>query len=160
MSIFKIKDVRVARRADGRVSAYISGLGTGAPVQFFDDPIRIALMLQVFNARRDCYWDTDGPMFMTSPAEWMPPNPNVKEGRVSGWEIRIPGAKGVQPELYLHLVDPKETRMTSGDPAAGWVRIQQGEAQMTVMLGLVMSRWCYYSSGELRNTNITEDLPA
>jgi len=149
-------DVRLNRRTDGTVTCYIDGLGTGTPLSPPIDPLRAALMLAVFATGRDCYWDAG--VFETTLAEWNGEVSRINEGRVSAWEVRIPETAGHKPEIFLYLVARTDTRPTSGNPATGWVRIEAPQRDIPLFLALLASRYCYYSPGGLRNTDITEDV--
>ena len=154
---FKITDVRVGRRTDGTVSAFIDGLGVGVPLAPPVDPVRIGLMLAVFNLHRDCYWSDDN-VFETSATPWIQAASPLKKGKVTGWEIRVPAAAGNQPQVFLHLIDPATARPTSGDAAVGWATIQATEKEMSLIVDLLSSKYCFFSPNGLRNTGIIEDL--
>jgi hypothetical protein len=155
---FKINDVRLGRKADGTVTAFLHGLGQGAPVGTATvDPARAGLMLEVFAMGRDCYLD-DAHVFQTTLAPWNTGPSPITNGRVDSWEIRIADAGGVQPQLYLSLVSDAQVQKSSGSTAIGWAVIQAKEADMPLLLGLLRSRYCYYSPTGLRNTQILTDI--
>ena len=162
---FKINDVRMGRKTDGTVTAYLHGLNQGSPVATATaDPARAGLMLAVFATGRDCYLD-DAHVFQTTLAPW-PTGPSpFPNGRVDSWEIRIADTSGVQPQILLGLISDQETRQTSGSDATGWAVIQVTEANIPLLLGLLQSRYCYFSSTDpkglptgLRNTQILTDI--
>ena len=159
MVAFKIMDVRVARAADGTVRAFIDGLGVGSPIVGPVDPLRVGLMLSVFASGRDCYWD-DGPrVFTTTLTGFSSPDVSpITRGRVASWDVRIPETAGQKPELFVTLLSADERRQTSGNPAIGWTRIEATQKEFPLLLGMVQSRYCFYDAGELRNTEITEDI--
>lgn len=159
MVAFKVMDVRVGRAADGTVRAFIDGLGIGSSLNHPVDPIRAGLMLTVFAAGRDCYWDDASRVFSTTPVPWHAPEHSpINRGRVASWEVRIPETAGQKPELFLTLLSADEKRPTSGNPAVGWARIEATQKEIPLLLAMVRSRYCYYDAGELRNTEIREDI--
>ncbi len=160
MVAFKVMDVRVGRAADGTVRAFIDGLGVGAVLNNPTDlPVRAGLMLTVFAAGRDCYWDDATRVFSTTPIPWQAPeHSRINKGRVASWEVRIPETANHKPEVFLTLLSADENRPTSGNPAVGWARIEAMQREIALILAMVRSRYCYYDAGELRNTEIREDI--
>lgn len=160
MVAFKVMDVRVGRAADGTVRAFIDGLGVGTTLNNLTDlPVRAGLMLTIFESGRDCYWDDATRTFTTTMVPWNPPESSpINRGRVASWEARIPETANHRPEVYLTLLTADETRPTSGNPAVGWARIEATQREIPLILAMVRSRYCYYDAGELRNTEIREDI--
>lgn len=158
MAAFKVIDVRVGRKTDGTVTAYLHGVGQSSPVgTATTDPARAGLMLAVFAMGRDCYFD-DAHVFQTTLAPWNTTPSPIPKGRVDSWDIRVPETSGVQPELFLNLVSDDQVQKTSGSAAIGWAHIQVMETYIPLLLGLLRSRFCYYSPNGLRNTEILSDI--
>jgi hypothetical protein len=158
MGYFKVTDVRVGRRADNTVSAYIDGLGTGYKIPGVPEPPRVGTMLAVFALRRDCYFDDTTHMFSTTTLEF-PTGPSpIDHGRVASWDVRIPEAAGSPPEFFVTLLDDAELHGTSGNAATGWARFPAGMNHFGLALSLLTSRYCYYSTQGLRNTDIKESI--
>ncbi len=155
---FKINDVRVGRKTDGTVTAYLHGLGQGSLfTSATSDPPRAGLMLAVFALGRDCYWD-EVQGFQTTLVPWNTTPSPIPQGRVDHWEIQVPGTPGHQPQVYLSLISDAQVQKSSGSTAIGWATIQVPENLMPILLGLLTSRYCYYSANGLRNTQVLTDI--
>jgi hypothetical protein len=157
MAFFKVTDVRVGRRADSTVTAFIDGLGQGSALSIPVDPLRAGPMLAVFILGRDCYWD-DTHVFSTMVGDWDQGPSTIDKGRVASWDVRIPETAGVKPVFFLTLLSDSEVRPTSGNAATGWAQIEVMQKDVPLILALLRSRYCYYSSAGLRNTDIREDI--
>ncbi len=157
MAAFKVLDVRVGRKTDGTVTAYIKWLGQGTLVAAGTEPNRAAIMLSVFDTGRDCYWDDATRVFQTTLGTWNAGPSPISQGRVDSWDVRIPEAVTQPLDLYLSLVSDAQVQQSSGSTAVGWARLSL-DPNAQLVLGLLRSRYCYYSQNGLRNTQILQDI--
>lgn len=161
MAVFKITDIRAGRRtADGSANAVIHGLNQNVTVSTAAaDPARVGLMIAVFALGRDCYWDDQAHVFQTSVEPFPPTVPSpFNNGRVESWEIRIPETSGDLPELFLRLISDAQTQKSGGGVASGWAYLQVRQGQVPLLLGLLASKYRYYSPTGLRNTDFVGDI--
>lgn len=164
MGFKRITDLRVRYQQPEGLDVYVRS-GGDPGVLTSVSPARAGAMLQVFNAGRRCFWDFENFVFTTDVTLGNPPKEEgqLREGKVSSWEIIVPREGDIF--IALNLVadaptgSPRARDETSGEPVLGRaiVKISNDDevAGVTPLLG---SRYLRFEANALRNTDY-QDWP-
>jgi hypothetical protein len=161
VSATKIKDIRV-KISGSDVWVYVSFLGGGQNLFNHANVTRAALMLDVFNSGRDCYWFNDALVTSATPPTMpdSPLDPKTSSFKIDFWDARIPLTEPV--EFTLALVDPTRPEHTSGSCAAQWKTIAVADdSRASVILAVLGSKYRkYVKDGTILNTDFDSDFLA
>jgi hypothetical protein len=157
MAIFRITDVR-ARLQGGSMRMNLSGMAVSQPLPPNYPLARGAAILQVFNAGRECYFETNGSIFMTNPVPIANPPGSAGAGRIVAWNIRMPPNEADPIDFFFGLGNPNEPRRTSGVSSPAFVRFQCAQNELKGVLAMLGSSYVMYENGVLRNTDFTDGL--
>jgi len=162
MPMFKVTDVRVQYKLTRQPNVWIDGLNTGSDLTGQVNAVRAALMLDVFLAGRDCYFDTGTNVFATM-VPWPAPI-GGPVGLITSWEARIPVAVADNINFLIRVIDPAGARPTSGDASVSSMMLSVNEATAALVLAVLRSSYRAYRSTPMdpqiiRNTEYTDVSP-
>jgi hypothetical protein len=153
MPFFKVTDVRVrSTPAANQIHLLIDGLNVQDDLLLAAPAAPAATMLGIFNARRDCFWDSTAKVLVTDPHTSITGVPSpVNKGVVLGWEARVPITGPV--EFQLDLAGPPPQPLASGNSAPAWAVIKVKPETAPLVLNILLSRYTHYDNGALRNAD-------
>jgi hypothetical protein len=156
MGSFRITDVRA--RMQGRLFMNLKGPGVGQLLPETYPLTRAATILHIFNTGRECYFETQGNIFMTDPTPFGTPPGTAGTGVVVVWDIRMPPLDNDPIEFVFGLANPADQTPTSGKRAATIVRMACAQTELKGVIAILSSAYVFYKNGSLQNTQYPEGI--